>query len=100
MLLNVHKTYNVRVRDFNSTKGGYWRQVPISKELESVLLALKPLTGSTKYVFPRSWEWDKGKPAFFGGFAISTSSRLFAFIPYALASRPRCYDPGSKRRRL
>lgn len=63
MLLNVNKTYNVRVRDFNATKGGYWRQVPISKELETVLRALKPLTGSTKYVFPRSWEWDKGLQA-------------------------------------
>ena len=62
-LLNVNKTYNVRVRDFNATKGGYWRQVPMSQDLERILIELKNQTGQTKYVFPRSWEWDKGLQA-------------------------------------
>ena len=62
-LLNVNKTYNVRVRDFNATKGGYWRQVPMSQDLEQILVELKTQTGQTKYVFPRSWEWDKGLQA-------------------------------------
>jgi len=62
-LLNVNKTYNVRERNFNSTKGGYWRQVPMSKDLEQVIQGLKSVTGKTKYVFPRSWEWDKGLQA-------------------------------------
>jgi integrase len=62
-LLNVNKTYNVRVRGFNSTKAGYWRQVPISQDLEQILAELKKLASSSKFVFPRSWEWDKGLQA-------------------------------------
>ena len=62
-LLNVNKTYNSRARDFNATKGGYWRQVPMSQDLEHVLRDLQKQTGNTKFVFPRSWEWDRGLQA-------------------------------------
>ncbi len=61
--LNVNKTYNVKKRNFNATKGGYFRLVPMSNDLEQVLKGLIPVTGQTKHVFPRSWEWNKGLQA-------------------------------------
>jgi len=36
-LINVNKSYNCRARSIKSTKSGYWRQVPISADLLSVL---------------------------------------------------------------
>lgn len=62
-LINVNKSYNCRKREFKSTKAGYWRQMPISKELELVLKDQKKQTEETEYVFARNWEWDKGLQA-------------------------------------
>jgi integrase len=62
-LINCNKSYNCKTRSFKSTKAGYWRQVPISPDLESVLLEQKELTGQTDHVFDRSWQWDKGLQA-------------------------------------
>jgi integrase len=45
------------------TKGGYWRTVPISSELKSLLLELRAKTGSTQHVLPRMWQWDRGHQA-------------------------------------
>jgi integrase len=62
-LINVNKSYNCRMRASKSTKSGYWRQVPISTDLLSVLKEQQIETGKTKYVFPRFWEWDRGLQA-------------------------------------
>ena len=62
-LINVNKSYNCRTRSFKSTKAGYWRQVPISQDLETILRDQQSETGSTQHVFPRQWEWSKGLQA-------------------------------------
>lgn len=62
-LLNVNKSYNCRRREFKSTKAGYWRQVPISQDFLLILNEQRAETGSTKYVFPRFWEWERGLQA-------------------------------------
>jgi integrase len=62
-LIRVHRTWNTRMRSFGPTKGGYWRTIPISRELYWFLVELKVRTGQTEFVFPRFWEWDKGQQA-------------------------------------
>jgi len=62
-LINCNKSYNCKIRDFKSTKAGYWRQVPISPDLEATLKEQKLETGNTEFVFKRHWEWDKGLQA-------------------------------------
>ena len=62
-LINVNKSYNCKTRSFKSTKSGYWRQVPISSDLLSVLKEQQIETGNTQYVFPRFWQWDRGLQA-------------------------------------
>lgn len=62
-LIRVHRTWNTRFRSFGPTKGGYWRTIPVSKELYWFLVDLKKDTGTTEFVFPRFWEWDKGQQA-------------------------------------
>ena len=60
-LIRVHRTWNMSTRSFGPTKGGYWRTIPVSKELYWFLTDLKKTTGKTEFVFPRFWEWDKGQ---------------------------------------
>ncbi|MCM2349694.1 MAG: site-specific integrase [Bacteriovoracaceae bacterium] len=36
-LITVQRSYNKRTKEFKSTKAGYWRTVPISEELRSIL---------------------------------------------------------------
>jgi len=62
-LLNVNKSHNCRLKVIKSTKAGYWRQVPISDELERVLREQFEETQGEEYVFPRFWEWGKGLQA-------------------------------------
>lgn len=63
-LININKSYNCRTRSISmTTKTKRWRQLPISNELEKVLLELKPHTGQTPFVLPRMYEWDKGMQA-------------------------------------
>ena len=62
-LINCNKSYNCKTRDFKSTKAGYWRQVPISPELEAVLNEQLTETGTGPYVFQRHWKWDRGLQA-------------------------------------
>jgi integrase len=45
------------------TKGGYWRNVPISSELYWLLSDQKKRTGNEPNVLPRFWEWSKGEQA-------------------------------------
>lgn len=62
-LIRVLSTWNTREKKFGPTKGGYWRTIPISKELYWFLAGIKKETGETGYVFPRFWEWEKGQQA-------------------------------------
>jgi integrase len=62
-LINCNKSYNCKTRDFKSTKAGYWRQVPISPDLETTLREQRLETGHTEFVFERHWQWDKGLQA-------------------------------------
>lgn len=68
LLIRVSKSYNSRLNAVKSTKAGYWRNVPISNELKSILIDLKLKLESRpdderKFVLPRSWYWDKGLQA-------------------------------------
>ena len=60
--ITVSKSFNTRMKSVKSTKAGYWRTVPISDELNSLLLELKA-SSKTLQVLPRFWEWDKGEQA-------------------------------------
>lgn len=62
-LLNVNKSHNCRLKVFKSTKAGYWRQVPISDELEKVLREQYEETKGQEHVFPRFYEWHRGLQA-------------------------------------
>lgn len=61
--LTVSKSFNCRMRAVKSTKAGYWRTVPISDELYSLLLELKAADPKRQHVLPRFWQWDKGEQA-------------------------------------
>ncbi|MBL7714452.1 MAG: site-specific integrase [Bdellovibrionales bacterium] len=63
MTINVHRSYNCRLRSFKSTKAGTWRKVPISPELKQLLLEQRKLTGTGPQVFSRDTQWDKGLQA-------------------------------------
>lgn len=60
-LVRVTKSFNKRLNVIKSTKAGYWRNVPISEELNRLLVELKALTGNTKHVLPRTTCWDRGE---------------------------------------
>ncbi len=59
----LSKSYNPRFRIVKSTKAKYWRNVPISTELKSLLLRLKAEDPERKHVLPRFWHWDRGEQA-------------------------------------
>lgn len=61
-LIKVESSYNFKVGEFKDTKAGYWRSVPISSELRSLLLELKNLSKS-RYVLPRFQSWKNGEQA-------------------------------------
>jgi integrase len=43
-----------------STKAGYWRNVPISPDLRSLIIELKSITGDSKTVLPRQKAFATG----------------------------------------
>lgn len=68
MLIRVSKSYSSIGKITKSTKAGYWRNVPISNELHSVIIDLKLKLNSRPenekvFVLPRSWYWNKGLQA-------------------------------------
>lgn len=63
MLITCSKSYNIRMKEVKSTKAGYYRNIPISSELHSILLELKLTSAGRQQVLPRSWEWDAGEQA-------------------------------------
>ena len=62
-LITLSRSYNTRTRSTKSTKSGYWRQIPISAELETLLKGLKLKAGTRKEVLPRLPGWEKGMQA-------------------------------------
>ena len=61
--INVEWSYNCRIKAIKSTKGGYWRTVPVSDELLALLNELKEKTGATDFVLPRVARWANGEQA-------------------------------------
>jgi integrase len=61
-MITVQRAYNRRFNTFKSTKAGYWRSVPISEELKSVLLELKSNL-KDDFVLPRISLWKIGQQA-------------------------------------
>lgn len=61
--IRVSKSYNTRHRIIKSTKAGYWRNVPMNKDLETLLLKLKNASLGRPEVLPRLPTWDKGNQA-------------------------------------
>jgi integrase len=58
----VHKSYCQKLKRAKSTKGGYWREVPINSELLSFLKSLK-LGAKSGFVLPRLPRWKNGDAA-------------------------------------
>ncbi len=58
-LINVNKSHNCRLKTIKSTKAGYWRQVPISEDLEKVLREQFAETNASEHVFPRISDWQR-----------------------------------------
>ena len=61
-IIKVERSYNFKVGEFKDTKAGYWRSVPISSELRSLLLELKNQSTS-EFILPRMIHWTGGKQA-------------------------------------
>jgi integrase len=60
--ISVNKSYNTRFKVVKSTKAGYWRTVPISSELRSLLAVLKVDSEriGRRQVLPRLTTWTLG----------------------------------------
>lgn len=61
-LITVQRSFNRRMNTFKSTKAGYWRTVPISSELRSLIIEFKRIS-KTEFVLPRLQMWRKGYQA-------------------------------------
>lgn len=69
--ITVSKTFDSRHKAIkvhgnpikNRTKSGYWRTVPISSELKSLLLEIKAQSGDRPNVLHRIWTWTLGLQA-------------------------------------
>jgi integrase len=67
-LISVTKTLNVRFKSITTTKGGYWRSVPINGDLEGLLAELRVKAQNRpvderKFILPRSKDWMRGNQA-------------------------------------
>lgn len=68
-LIRVSKSYNSRTNSVKSTKAGYWRNIPISSQLNQLLIEQKSYLKfrespeHKKYVLPRLGYWNKGQQA-------------------------------------
>ncbi len=63
MLINVNKSHNCRLKIYKSTKAGYWRQIPISTDLEKILKEQFAQNPNSSYVFEKFSDWEKGGQA-------------------------------------
>lgn len=66
-LIACTKSYNRRDKLIKETKAGYWRDVPINRELKTMLQDLRATAHLRKrgseFVLPRFRAWDKGESA-------------------------------------
>ena len=61
-MLIVQRSFNRRTKVFKCTKAGYWRNVPISSELKSLLIEIKQ-KAKGEFVRPHFRDWKKGGQA-------------------------------------
>ena len=61
-IIKVERSYNFKTAEFKDTKAGYWRSVPISSELETLLIEIKN-TFKSEFVLPRIHIWKNGEQA-------------------------------------
>lgn len=61
--LTVSKSYDSRFNVIKSTKAGYWRTVPISAELRSLLMEIRAQAGDRPHVLYRHRMWQMGMQA-------------------------------------
>ncbi|MCF8060743.1 MAG: site-specific integrase [Bacteriovoracaceae bacterium] len=60
----VDRSYESNSRTTGSTKGRYWRTIPINASLRQLIIELKTINESCEgYVLPRSNDWDCGDQA-------------------------------------
>ncbi len=59
-LIRVSKSVEQVSKQIKSTKAGYWRDIPISPELERLLKEVRLETKDTGFVLPRIPKWDSG----------------------------------------
>ncbi len=62
-IINLTKSFNKRTGQTKCTKGGYWRHIPISSELGTLLKELKLKSSGNPHVLPRIRDWNKGYQA-------------------------------------
>lgn len=62
-IIRVSRSMSQRIGGEKSTKSGYWRTVPISDELRSIIVELMQERGNKEFVLPRLTGWKSG----FGG---------------------------------
>ncbi len=62
-MIKVERSYNFRIGKFKDTKAGYWRSVPISSELKSLILEIKK-SSKSEFILPRLTFWRERRQAF------------------------------------
>lgn len=64
-IILVDKSYDSNLKETGSTKGRYWRTVPINKSLRNLILELKQgkKIAESDHVLPRIKDWDNGDQA-------------------------------------
>ncbi len=60
-IITVSKSYNNTRRTIKSTKAGYWRSIPISNDLKTVILELRKDAPSEGFVLERHYAWKNGQ---------------------------------------
>ena len=64
-IILVDRSYDANLKETGSTKGRYWRTVPINQSLKKLILDIKKEREFSKgeYVLPRIKDWDNGDQA-------------------------------------
>ena len=62
-IISVSKSYNVRKRAIKCTKAGYWRNIPISNDLQEIIIELQRDSDCDPegFVLPRPGTWGNGE---------------------------------------
>jgi len=61
-LIRATRSFNKRTRKYSSTKGKYWRTIPMNEDLKSLLINLKNKSDN-EFVLPRLRDWRQGYQA-------------------------------------